>query len=241
MPSIQSYPTPEELYNAAADLFIHHGKEAIHLHGRFIVALSGGSTPLPVYQRLAANQDEESMDWQKVHFFWGDERPVGPKHPESNYRAANHTLLVPLEIPTRNIHRIQGELEPKIAAQRYQEEILDLFDDQLPRFDLIQLGLGGDGHTASLFPGMIHQDSDNWVDAYYVDKLNSWRISFTTRLINSAAQIHFLVKGQEKADTLNRVINESFQPDILPSQLIQPTNGQLTWLVDSEAASELGT
>jgi 6-phosphogluconolactonase len=241
MSLIQTYPSPEELYNAAVDLLVRKGKEAIRLHGKFTVALSGGSTPLPVYMRLVEKNAADTLDWQKAHFFWGDERTVGPEHPESNYRAAYQTLLAPLGIPTENIHRIQGELEPKIAAQKYQEEILDWFEEQPPRFDLILLGLGSDGHTASLFPGTIHQDSDTWVEAYYVEKLNSWRISFTAHLINSAAQVLFLVKGNDKADILNRVINGPNQPDLLPSQLIQPTNGQLIWLVDSEASSNLGS
>lgn len=243
MADIQIFETSQVLYHKAADLFLRTAEKVLRDQGRFSVALSGGSTPLPLYRRLAEDQPGESLDWHLVDFFWGDERAVAPDHPDSNFRAASQALLDPRSIPAGQIHRIRGELHPERAARIYQEELLGWFQDRPPRFDLILLGLGSDGHTASLFPGTVSSPADrsSWVKAVYIPTLESWRITFTARLINAASLVLFLVSGKEKARALNRVINGSFQPDTFPAQLIQPTQGQLTWLIDKAAAAELGS
>jgi 6-phosphogluconolactonase len=246
MTDIRIFDTLDELYSAGARFFLKTAVESLRRQDRFSVALSGGSTPLPLYQRLAVDQEGGRLDWEKVHFFWGDERAVAPDHPDSNYRGVLQTLLAPRGIPVENIHRIEGEYQPEIAAGNYERDLLDWFGELPPRFDLILLGMGDDGHTASLFPGtsLVKGTSTNdlsWVDAVQVPRLESWRITFTPRLINAAAQVLFLVVGANKAKTLRAVIKGSYQPDILPAQLIQPENGKLTWLIDKDAAAELGS
>ncbi len=244
MTDIHIHNNPAELYTKAAGVFLQTGAEALDRQGIFSVALSGGSTPLPLYRKLAVDPAADSLDWNKAHFFWGDERAVGPDHPDSNFGEAYHSLLEPRAVPLKNIHRIEGELPPETASQKYQKDLLDWFGDTPPRFDLIMLGLGSDGHTASLFPVKIPGESSSdsektWVKAVYVPGMDSWRITFTARLINAASKIMFLVIGRNKARTLNQVINGPYIPDTFPAQLIQPDNGQLIWLVDQDAAAEL--
>ena len=182
------------------------------------------------------------MEWSKIHFFWGDERHVPQHHPDSNNYQAFMTFLKHRQIPGENIHRIQGELEPTIAADLYQQAILDWFNETLPRFDLILLGLGSDGHTASLFPGtdpVIHPDNYQLVAANYITGQDTWRITMMPRLINAAKKILVLVSGQSKAESLYQVINGPYLPQQFPAQLIRPTNGELVWMVDQEAGSLL--
>ncbi len=241
MSDIQIVPSPEELLETAAGAIINLGRDAIRQRGRFALALSGGSTPLPLYEHLASGKPGEGLEWDQTHFFWGDERPVGPDHPDSNYGQATRTLLSPLNIPFRNIHRIQGELQPAVAAERYQQELTQWFEETPPRFDLILLGMGGDGHTASLFPGTqavreTDSPAEPWVAAVYAPRLESWRITFTPRLIKSARQILFLVTGASKAETLNKVLYGPFQPEKYPAQLFRE---EARWLLDQAAAARL--
>lgn len=244
MKNIQIFDTKEALFQAAASIVVQTGTEAIQLRGRFSITLSGGSTPLPLYQKLTGDKWSGSLDWDKTHFFWGDERAVNPDHPDSNYRGAFQSLLSLLRIPPQNIHRIKGEYQPDRAAAEYEKNLLTWFGNDPPRFDLILLGMGDDGHTASLFPGttLVKNAGDSqhqWVDSVFVPQLDSWRISMTPRLINTAALVVFLVLGRNKAGALREVLQGSQQPEVYPSQLIQPKNGQLVWLVDREAAAEL--
>ncbi len=244
MADIHIFDTPDELYNAGSKRFLKAADETLRRQGRFAVALSGGSTPLPLYQQLAQDHRANGLDWDRIHFFWGDERPVEPGHPDSNYRGAFQALLDPRQIPTGNIHRVKGELEPADAARQYEAEILDWFEGNPPRFDLILLGMGDDGHTASLFPGTsvvsaAHNEQPTLVEAVLVPKLESWRITFTPRLINAAAQVLFMVIGEEKAKALKAVIEGPYQPATYPAQLVQPQDGSLTWLIDRDAALEL--
>lgn len=240
MAEIRIFKTPEELYREATAIFLTTGTEAQRNQGLFSVALSGGSTPLPLYRQLAEHGEGDRLDWKKIHFFWGDERAVSPDHPDSNYREAYQTLLKPRRVPDTNIHRIEGEFQPKIAAQKYEEDLLDWFAEIPPRFDLILLGLGSDGHTASIFPGTkIHESS--WVNAVHVPELESWRITATPQLINAASRVLFLVVGGEKARALKAVLTGSYQPQTYPAQLVQPQNGELIWLIDRDAAAELGS
>ena len=244
MADIRIFDSSQELYNEAARVFHQAAAEALYRQGRCSVALSGGSTPLPLYQLLTQDPKADQLDWNMIHFFWGDERTVGPDHPDSNFRSAYQALLAPRKIPSQNLHRVRGEEPPQTAAQRYERELIDWFGSTPPQFDLILLGMGADGHTASLFPGTSLVDphrveSLSWVEAVQVPKLDSWRITFTPRLINAASQVLFLVKGADKAPALKAVIEGPDQPATVPAQLVRPEHGNLTWLIDQEAAAEL--
>lgn len=213
--------------------------KAIKERGRFTIALSGGSTPKALYEWLASSAD--SYQWDKWHVFFGDERTVTPDDPDSNYHMARASLLSKVPIPENQIYRMEGELDPQAAAEKYTQRLKDVFGGDLPRFDLMLLGMGDDGHTASLFPGTaaIHE-TEKWVIAHYVEKLDTWRITLTPPVINNAAYVVFLVTGEKKAQRLNEVRNGDYQPDVLPSQIIKPTDGHLIWYVDEGAASQLG-
>jgi len=231
------------MISSAAAHFISTGSKAIQDRGRFSVALSGGSTPKPLYEFLA-DQKVDELDWNKVHFFWGDERCVPPDHPDSNFNQVNRALLDPKAIQEENIHRIKAELPPDEAARQYQEIILTWFQQKQPSFDLILLGMGSDGHTASLFPGTEYvkgdlTDQNRLVAANWVPKLDTWRITFTPHLINAAQNVFFLVSGHNKANTLKLVLEGPSTPEHFPSQLIAPDQGNLFWHVDLEAAAEL--
>jgi len=242
MTKIRIFPTGEETITNLGALFISLAVEQINQKEIFTVALSGGSTPKSLYEFLAQDSTADDLPWDKIHFFWGDERAVPPDHPDSNFLHASLTLLEPRQIPAENVHRIRGELDPKTAAAMYQEEILDWFKDTLPRFDLVLLGMGTDGHTASLFPGsQAIQDSqqNKWVTANQIPQLSSWRITFTANLINAAEQVVFLVTGQSKAETLVNVLEGPYLPDKYPSQLINPTSGNLNWIIDQSAGNLL--
>ena len=231
----------EEIANSAAEQFVTLAREAISWRGTFSVALSGGSTPEPLYRKLSKTKDSGRVPWNKIQFFWGDERTVPPDHPESNYHLAYRTLLEPLEIPDENIHRIQTELKPAEAASAYQEDLRSFFPHSPPRFDLIYLGLGEDGHTASLFPqtkALQVSDSSHWVMANFVPALSTWRITFTHHLINAAHNVTFLVAGEKKKQRVHQVLQGRYQPQVLPAQIIQP-EGSLTWFVDQEAGALL--
>jgi len=201
-----------------------------------VVALSGGSTPRATYTLLASDEFAARVDWPRVHVLWGDERCVPPDHPESNYRMARETLLDKIPIPAENVYRIRGELPPDQAATAYQAE-LEAILGTIGRFDLILLGMGEDGHTASLFPGTaaIHEQT-RWVVAHYVDKLSAWRVTLTPVVINAAARVTFLVSGAGKAERLREVLDGPHQPDVLPAQIVRPTGGRLLWLADAAAA-----
>ncbi len=237
MSIILTYPTPEALARAAAERFVTLADESIRRRGRFAVALAGGSTPRGMYQQLTTIEFAERLDWEHIHVFWGDERAVPSDHPESNYRMAYEELLRFTAIPPANIHRVETEQPPEPAALAYERAIRAFFTPESPRFDLILLGMGTDGHTASLFPGSaaLHA-SDRLVVAHIVEKLNAWRITFTPTLINDARDVAFLVSGERKARRLRQVLFGPFQPEELPAQLIRPPRGRLCWLVDEAAA-----
>ena len=251
MQGIKIYPDAGHLAHATADHFVVLAGEAIASHGRFAVALAGGSTPKAAYALLATREYATRVDWSRVHIFWGDERCVPPDHANSNYRMAREALLDHVPIPTQNVHRMMGELEPVQAASEYQAALGDFFssasinrekrdETRPPRFDLVLLGMGDDGHTASLFPGTaeIHEQT-HWVLAHYVEKLGAWRITLTPVVINAAANVAFVVSGSGKAERLRQVLNDPPQPDILPAQIVNPASGRLHWLLDQTAASSL--
>jgi 6-phosphogluconolactonase len=236
-------PSPSALHESAAALFASLAADAIATRGAFSVALSGGTTPKAVYSRLA---DEEAVgalvQWQRVIFFWGDERHVPPDHRDSNFRMARKSMLSRLPVDPGKVWRIKGEYaDAAQAAAEYERDLRQVFGaDALPRFDLVLLGLGADGHTASLYPGTeaLYEERRlavaNWVPA-----LNAHRITLTPPVLNNAADVLVLVQGRDKADALEAVINGPYEPERLPAQLIRPVSGRLRWLVDPSAARRL--
>lgn len=237
MPNVQIFDTPELLAHAAARFFVTLAATASE-QNLFSVALSGGQTPRRVYELLASDEFKHEIRWESVHIFFGDERPVAPVHAASNYAMARSALLSHVPIPKSNIHPIQGEGDPVANATNYERDLKAHFIGlPWPRFDLVLLGMGEDGHTASLFPGTAAlQEEKAWVVANWTARLNEYRITLTVPAINAAANILFLVTGENKASRLKEVLSGPFQPERLPSQLIQPGNGSLTWMVDVAAA-----
>ncbi len=235
MVEIQICADATDLALNAAQYFEHCSTDAIASRGLFNVVLSGGSTPKKMFQILRCNPFTKRIDWKKTHIFWGDERDVCPDDPESNYRMANESLLMHVPIPKNNIHRIISELGAKCAAARYESKLRILFNGQLPRFDLIFLGMGEDGHTASLFPFTeALYESTRWVVPNYLKLKNTWRVTLTAPAINESRNIVFLVSGESKMERLRQVLHGPYQPKVLPSQLIKPQNGNLIWMVDHQ-------
>ncbi len=236
----------EAVSRAAAREFVDLAREAVARRGCFAVALAGGSTPRRLYQLLAEAPYADQVAWERVEFFWGDERAVLPDHPESNYALARATLLAKADVPPERIHRIQAERPDRGAAARdYQLEIARVFgvppEGPPPAFDLVLLGLGADGHTASLFPyseGL--RERHRWVVSHSVLKLGVERITLTLPILNQAKEIRFLVAGADKASALGAVLEGPRDPERLPAQLVEPEAGRLIWFVDQAAASELG-
>jgi 6-phosphogluconolactonase len=235
--SVHVYENPEELAEAAARGFAARTDEAIGERGRFAVVLAGGSTPKATYQILARDY-ADPIDWSTVHVFFGDERTVPPDHEDSNYGMAREALLD--HVPVAGVHRMRGELPPDEAAGAYEEELRDFFGAaELPRFDLILLGIGGDGHTASLFPETSALEvHDRWVVANPVLKLDTTRITLTVPVINAARAVYFLVVGEGKAEALAQILEGDPDPREYPASLIQPQS-EPVWMLDRSAASEL--
>jgi 6-phosphogluconolactonase len=237
---IKVYADGAALAEAAATQFVETAAQALARQARFAVALSGGTTPQAAYQRLAAPDLAGQVDWARVHFFWGDERCVLPDHADSDYGMARTALLDHIPVPPANVHRMRGELDPAEGAANYQTELEGFFGLAHPRFDLVWLGLGEDGHTASLFPGTaaLHE-TERWVVANRVEQLHTWRLTLTPPVINAAAQVTFLVAGSRKAPILKDVLHGPDAPETRPAQLVRPDAGSLMWLVDHAAASQL--
>ena len=238
---VKIVPDNAALNRTAAQEFQRLAESAITARGRFSVALSGGNTPRSVYS-LLAEEFNATIAWDKVHIFFCDERYVPPEDADSNFRMANDSLLTHVPIPQTNIHRVLTELEPESAAQNYDAQLREFFHlagNEWPRFDLIMLGLGDDGHTASLFPGTSALD-EGWhrVVANWVDKMKCFRITFTFPVLNHAAEVLFLVSGANKAPILKDVLRPGGSR--FPSQRVRPENGRLLWLVDQDAATQLG-
>ena len=227
---------------AAADAFVAQCQQAIKVRGRFTVALSGGSTPKALHAVLVdcCAKDPKLIDWSRVKVFFGDERLVPPDHPDSNFHMANETLLSKVPIPRENVHRIHCE-NPNAGedAAQYDAELARVFKlkpGEFPRFDLILLGMGPDGHTASLFPKTeALNELAKRVTANWVAKLNAWRVTFTRPTINSAASVILMVAGDDKAGALAEVMNGG-SAETYPVKYVKPKNGKLIWLVDRAAA-----
>lgn len=227
----------------AAERFTSAAEAAVAKRGRARIAISGGSTPKAAFALLADETKpwRARVPWEKLDLFWVDERCVPPDHAESNYRMTREALLDRVPLPAAQVHRMEGELEPEVAAARYESLLRNTFrleGAESPRFDLVALGMGPDGHTASLFPftEAIHE-MGRLVTANFVPKLDMWRITLTWPVINQASQVFFLIGGADKAEVLNEVVFGARDPERLPSQLIWPAGGILTLVLDKAAAA----
>lgn len=229
---IQIFPNSEALARAAAEHFVAQRPKA--------VALSGGSTPKLLFELLADPNEpyREQIPWANIHFFWSDERHVPPDHPESNYRMAYEAMLSRVPVTKNNVHRVPSE-NPNAAeaASQYEQTLIETTQQTLPQIDLILLGLGTDGHTASIFPGSeVLHETKRLVAAPWVEKFQTYRITMTLPLLNNGTSVVFLVSGSEKA----RIVKEVFGgPQKYPAQAVKPTKGELLWLLDNDAASEI--
>ncbi len=243
MISVEIFPTPEEMSENTARLFAARADEAVSSRGRFTAALSGGTTPVTLYAMLAKAPFVSRIPWARTHLFWADERCVPPDHEDSNYRMVRELLLDHVPVPPANVHRMPGEMDPVEAAALYEKDLRDVFahhGDGSPAFDFILLGLGEDGHTASLFPGTrAIRESARWVLGHYVDGKKGWRITLTPPVINAARAVVFIVTGTGKAIVLRDILEGPFQPDTLPAQIVRPAGGDLMWKLDRDAASRL--
>ena len=244
-PHLVVVENPDAVAHAAVRLFVSAAIRAIDAKGSFSVALAGGSTPKAMFELLARGEPSDvptppqwPFDWANVHVYFGDERCVPPDHPESNFGMANDTLLSKVPIPASNIHRMRGEIDPNEAAKEYGQLLKQQFGDG--GLDLTLLGMGDDGHTASLFPYTpALKETHHRCVAHFVEKSTtgkSWRITLTAPFINRSSEVLIAVTGAKKSAVLNEVLNGPRDPDRLPIQLIQPS-GQLVWLLDEPAAA----
>jgi 6-phosphogluconolactonase len=240
MTAIRVLPDPSALANAAARLIVEQAQAAIDSRGLFTIALSGGSTPRDLHLRLASPPLVDQVDWPHVHVFFGDERCVPPDDPQSNYRMAEETLLSRVPIPAAQIHRMRAELPPHEAAAEYQSQLEAFFKNDPPRIDVILLGMGDNGHTASLFPGLSAvNEQRRWVMAEDVKEVGMWRITLTPVVLNLGRAVVFLVAGEGKASMLHQVLEGPYKPAERPAQIVRPTPGEVIWLVDAAAAAKL--
>ncbi|MBP6822264.1 MAG: 6-phosphogluconolactonase [Acidobacteria bacterium] len=238
---MEIYTNPQELAWAAALRFAGLAEQFVQESGKFTVVLSGGSTPKAMLSLLAEKPFADSLPWPAIKFFWGDERCVAPDHADSNFRMATEALLSKIPLPSENIIRIHAEDEDhNRAAENYSMALRQALNSEAPQFDLVFLGMGADGHTASLFPATAAlQVEDRIAVANFVPRLDAWRITLTANTINLASNIIFLVAGEDKAASLKEVLEGRYQPEKYPSQLIKPSSGSLLWMMDEAAASSL--
>ncbi len=233
---------PEALSVAAAEVFATAAQQAIQARGRFAVVLAGGGTPHRTYELLRYAPFREQIPWQHTHFFWGDERCVPTNDVRNNARMARQALLDHVPVPPEQIHPMICDGSPQKAAEEYEALLHRFFVDDRPRFDLVLLGLGENGHTASLFPGTpVLEEQQRWVAEVYVAEEKLHRLTLTASVINQAAQIVFLVSGQGKKMILRKIVEDPPDPSNIPAQLIKPVEGDLLWLVDQDAAGLLHT
>jgi 6-phosphogluconolactonase len=239
------YSTPVAVALAAAELFASSVAAAVNARGIARVAISGGTTPKAMFGLLAdpAQPFASHVPWDKVDLYWVDERCVPPDDAESNYRMTREALLSKVPLPAGQIHRMEGELEPEVAAARYEAAIRNGFKlegAQTPTFDLVMLGMGDDGHTASLFPHTeALNDMTHIVVANHVPQKDTWRVTLTWPVINQGREVAFLIEGEKKAQVLQEVLQGPYQPETYPSQIIRPASGKLTLLLDTAAAAKL--
>ncbi len=238
--AVNIFNTIHELIDATASHFIEVGQAAIDQRGRFNVVLSGGPTPELLYKKLASSPFKNQLEWDKVFFFFEDERYVPEDHPEYNGKMVAEAMFNPLNVLTSNIFLVDTSLTPHLAAKEYENTILQHFNWGEIKFDLVILGLGEDAHTASLFPySTILGDRTSSIQEVYAKEKEAFRISMTAPMINDAQNLTFLVAGEETSDAVYNVLEGERNPTKYPSQLIKPINGNLNWYIDSEAASKL--
>jgi 6-phosphogluconolactonase len=237
---IKIFSDKEALARGATELFAAQARQAVATRGRFLVLLAGGETPRRTYQLLAQEPHRSEIPWGSVHFFWGDERCVAVDDPRSNAGMAGRELLDQLLLSPAQIHRIRGESAPQQEADRYQAELTDFFAGAAPYFDLVLLGLGSDGHTASLLPGSAAlAEKERWTAVTRRPEEEFSRITLTTPIINQAVVVLFLVAGADKAAMLGKILNTPADSRIYPAQLIRPLSNDLRWFADQEAAGSL--
>jgi len=240
------YPDAQTFQRAATDEFLRSAREAILERGSFKVALAGGSTPRATYASLAESEQKGTAQvaWDKVEVFFGDERTVPPEHTDSNFRMAQEVLLSKVPFKPERIHRLQGEMEPNQAAKEYEAEIRKAFQipaGTIPKFDLILLGMGGDGHTASLFPGSAAlEETTQLVCSNWVEKFGTHRLTFTFPVLNAAGADLFMVMGADKARMVGNILRPPSTDPVYPAQRVRPAHGRLLWMLDEAAAGELG-
>lgn len=237
---IQIYRDYETLSLAAANLFLEKARRNVDQFGRFSVVLSGGSTPKRMLEILAQPSYVDRLPWRNTHVFWGDERCVPQDDARSNVLMARHTLLDHVPVPEENVHPLRCEKDPAGAASRYEAILKEFFMDRLPSFDLVWLGLGTNGHTASLFPGTpVVEEQTRWAAEVFIEEQDMWRVTLTLPVLNQAETVVFLVSGQKKAEILQQVMEDPSTAAHFPAQLVQPKSGNLVWMVDRTAAAEL--
>ena len=236
--TLKVFETPNMMSEAVAKFIIGLAAESIAARGKFTFVLSGGNTPGSLYSLLSSASFRERIEWKKTFVFWGDERCVPLDSERNNAHMAKTLLLDKIEIPLANIYPMPVNMEPAEAAKKYEDTLKAFFGKELPSLDLILLGLGDNGHTASLFPyTSVLIEAHHWVKEVYVEEQKEWRITMTVPLINQATNVAFLVSGKEKAKTLQVVMNGPYQPEMYPAQLITPTDGHLFWFADQVAAN----
>jgi 6-phosphogluconolactonase len=238
-------PDGAALARRTAQHFVELAEQAVARKGRARIAISGGSTPKAAFQLLADPAEPwlKRMPWDKIELYWVDERTVGPNQPDSNYRMTREAMLDRVPLKAEQVHRMEGELEPEVAAARYESLLRNQFrleGAESPRFDLVALGMGDDGHTASIFP---HTEAIHTVDrlvmANHVTKMSTWRLTLTWPVINNGRSVFFLIGGANKAELVKEVFTGPSDPERLPSQLIWPAGGILTLILDKDAAALL--
>jgi 6-phosphogluconolactonase len=241
--AIKIFPEPGKLAEAIALELKKEIKQANDAGRRFNLVLAGGGTPRAVYGVLARPEFKTSIQWGCVHFFWGDERSVPPDHADSNFKMAKETLLAPLDIPKENIHRMRGENNPTAEAMRYANEIKNNLNErqgETPRFDWILLGLGTDGHTGSLFPGVDAIEDHSGLCAVSVQpESGQQRITLTNRVLNQAHRVSFIVTGKSKAQVVAEILNDSPKSKNYPAAQLHPESGILEWFLDEESATDI--
>jgi 6-phosphogluconolactonase len=244
--NVRTVPTRDDLAAAAAAYFIETAAAAVRANGRFTVALSGGATPNGVFALLATKPFRSRVSWSAAHVFWGDERCVPPEDPRSNYRAAFEILLSHVPIPAANLHRMRGEIDPAEGAAEYEVALRSHFATPSgaprfapgARFDLTMLGVGTDGHTASLFPDSnAVNETRRWVAPAYAQVAETWRLTLTLPVINASAKVLFLLSGEDKRPIARRILHASDDGALLPAQRVMPVEGETMWLLDAAAAS----
>lgn len=240
MNRIHIYPTLQEVSMAAAELFVQKVSQAVKQRGQCHVVLAGGETPRHTYEIVGASPYCARLPWKDIHMYWGDERCVPAAHHLSNQKMARQSLLNHVPIPPENIHPITYEDSPQQAAEKYELLLRQLLGQTHPQFDLILLGLGNDGHTASLFPYTdVLQEKESWVSPVYLQEQDMYRITLTPPILNQGRDILFLISGANKQQVVREVVEGPKDTTRLPAQLIQPPNGNVYWLLDQEAAALL--